>query len=235
MSELSRLELYRATWISDYLGEPSMSRTLRQRALSLKSPHARLDLARRGLFTLAASGEVKPEALRALISNQLRRDVSPEPEFTQLLITLDALSCLTENERLDLHHWHPGYFGAAQRFNTKIALSSQVPPRECRQVITNSLSNLEDTTRRHLPIVMIAQAQLLISLGQGERAERLLKLLIEREPTMIEARLSYALLLLRSGRNNVSREVKWAIEPLIGMTRDRPADPLMRVLLKSVE
>lgn len=231
ISALSRLELYRATWVSDYLGKPSVSDALRRRALTLKSPHARLDQSRMKLFSLVAKGELTQESMSTLVPPALRSEVSPEPSFALFLLSFDALSCLAEKGRLDLHHRHPALLTPnTQPSQLFSALSQSAPPRECRSMITNSLTHLKESDARPQPLIAMTQAQLLISLGQEERAEQLLRSLIEREPSFIEARFSYALLLLRSGRSSVFSDVKWAIEPIMGVSRDRVGAQLVNVI-----
>ena len=59
----------------------------------------------------------------------------------------------------------------------------------------------------------------MISVGQKEQAYQLLKTLIEREPTLVEARIAQALLLMRSeGEPNIAL-IREVLGPLIDPTQ----------------
>ena len=73
------------------------------------------------------------------------------------------------------------------------AIKTRVPPQPCRSLISESLSSFKNLSSARLPLVKLSFAQLLISLGYEERAEVVLKDLVQQEPTLIEARVAYAL------------------------------------------
>ncbi len=234
-SMLTRQELYRATWVSEYFGEQRTLESLRRRALRLGSPMIRLDLARRRLFLRAAQETDRRGKLSNLLLPKTRVELSSESQLAPFILTFDALKCLAKSETLDLHHLDPA-FGQSQP-SPKLfkQLSRRSPPRACRQLITDSLSQRNQSQKTTLPLVTLAQAQLLISLGQGERAERSLKALIEREPTMIEARIAYALLLLRSYRSPSLERLQWAFAPLIDLTDQMKSSRVIKEKIRGLE
>ena len=78
---------------------------------------------------------------------------------------------------------------------------------------------MEETHDKLIPLVSLSYAQLLISLGKSERAELVLRSLIEREPTQMEARLAYALLLLRRVGRPDFIEIRRGLGPLLDPTQ----------------
>ena len=221
LQELSRHELYRATWVAEYLGSEEVFSQIISRASHLGSLLVTIDHTRRQLFQQYALDNQSKTKPKISLSNEEIMKVNSEPNISSFISTFDALSCLAEKKKLDPHHFHPDLLkNLPQSKDAFSPLIRNTSSSVCRYLITESLSQLKDQDPSALPLLRLSQAQLLISLGQGERAERLLKTLIEQEPTLIEARVAYALLLFRSSSSPNIAEVRWSMAPLLDPSQE---------------
>ena len=210
INRLSRNELYRATWVAKYLGpNPQFFTQLLQSAIKRGSLLARLEYARQSLFMSNPSN-----TLKSSISASTRIEANAESETATFISLYDTLMCLAQHQSLDFHHFQPAMSQPVQLNKIIQGIKTRIPPQPCRNLISESLSSFKNLTSAHLPLVKLSFAQLLISLGYEERAEVVLKNLISQEPTLIEARVAYSLLLLRISKSPNLKELKQTIAPI---------------------
>ena len=215
-ARLSRHELYRGAWVVEAFDSPQAAKELRAKAISQGSTLAELDSKRQQLLDAAARGGEAPTGLGLPRGT---KDLASINAFNDFIAIYNALSCLARNKALDLHHRHPSLNKPlSSSGNALRRLRPTTPPQRCNNLISSALT-MEETHDKLLPLVSLSYAQLLISLGKSERAELVLKSLIEREPTQMEARLAYALLLLRRVGRPDFIEIRRGLGPLLDPTQ----------------
>jgi len=229
--QLSRHELYRASWVVNFFGSQEFAQKMTRAAIDKGSIRAQLNHIRISLVKTTASGQTIQENH---LDHEMRLEANAESRLTHFVALYDALLCLAQNQALDLHHYHPDLHKdpvtAKRAFNS---LRIAPPPRHCQMKVTNALTSIKSDQTEHLPVVVLGHAQLLISLGQEDQTYHLLKLLIEREPTLIEARLAQALLLMRAeGRSNLSL-IREVLGPLLDTTQGAHIPLAMQQRLRS--
>ena len=207
---LSRHELYRATWVAKYFGtSPQLFNQLLQSAIQKGSLIARLDYARQSLFM---SNNL--DQTTVFLDPATRFEANAEPETAIFVSLFDTLKCLALNARLDLHHYSPLMGDKTKANSISQPIKTKVPPQACRTLISTSLSSFKTMSSIHLPLLQIGFAQLLISLGYEEKATLILQKLLSQEPTFIEAKIAYSLLLLRASKSPDLNAIKTVIKPI---------------------
>jgi hypothetical protein len=211
---LSRYELYRASWVMSAFDSERFEHKFIKSAINKGSIRAKLNDSRMKFLKFIANNQKnKPDQI---LDSGTRFKANAESRLTHFVAIYDALSCLARNQALDLHHYHPSL-----RLNESDALQGfkrvriRQSTRRCQSKITDAITSFNSSQFEHLPVIVLSQVQLLISVGQKEQAYQLLASLIVREPTLIEARIAQALLLMRSGGKSKVNLIREALGPLL--------------------
>ena len=232
LPRLSRHEAYRASWVMRTFSSAQSEHIFNQSAIRKGSIRAKLNERRVRLMVAAAKRDQKLSDLT--LDGETRLEANAETRLIHFVALYDALVCLASHKALDVHHYHPSL-----RLNLNKAKSAfrgvrvNQASRKCQSKITDATSSLESSQTPQLPVVVLSQVQLLISVGQKEQAYQLLKELIDREPTLIEARLAQALLLMRSERQPESALVREVLGPILDPTQGAHIPTAMYQRLKS--
>jgi hypothetical protein len=203
-----------------------------QNAMSKGSIRAKLNERRVRLMVAAAKRDKNLSDLT--LDSETRLEANAEARLINFVALYDALTCLANHQALDVHHYHPSL-----RLNLNKAKSAfkgvrvNQASRKCQSKIIDATSSLESSQTPHPPVVTLSQVQLLISVGQKEQAYQLLKDLIEREPTLIEARFAQALLLMRSERQPEPALMREVLGPILDPTQGAHIPTAMYQRLKS--
>lgn len=209
---LSRQELYRGSWFAQGFGSSQLADQWRRLAIQQGSIIAALDEVRLTLLRTVSGSLQGTQAIE--VSEQVRLEASVEPQLGHFISLFDAMVCLARSRALELHHFHPALLLSGPKSeNAFQPLNRRPPPRECQQIYSDALSPLRSSTQPLIPLVVMAQVQLLLSTGQSEEAREALLSLMQREPSFIEARIAYLLLLFRENREPRYAELERIIEP----------------------
>ena len=154
------------------------------------------------------------------LNEQLKVEAGVETQLAHTISLYEAMRCFANEGKLDLHHYHPELKRSLTESSSAFkSVPFRPPPKRCKQRFTDATTPLKETSADTIPIVTLSHAQLLISLGQIDKASKLLKMQIEREPTLFEARIAYILLLMRKGGEVSRDEIKWGLGPLLDPTQ----------------